>query len=119
MEDKQLIEAARRAGILDSFINMADEVETVSDDTRIALLAAMGRDLQDVEDVTPVPPVKVFTAGKKVLITPAGSGEFTWQLTLENGDQTQGETHSGNLINFTVSLPTGYHQLTLSQNGQA
>src|SRR5471032_3534215 len=119
MEDKQLIEAARRAGILDSFINMADEVETVSDDTRIALLAAMGRDPQDVEDVTPVPPVKVFTAGKKVLITPAGSGEFTWQLTLENGDQTQGETHSGNLINFTVSLPTGYHQLTLSQNGQA
>ena len=118
MEDKQLIEAARRAGILDSFINMADEVETVSDDTRIALLAAMGRDPQDVEDVTPVPPVKVFTAGKKVLITPAGSGEFTWQLTLENGDQTQGETHSGNLINFTVSLPTGYHQLTLSQNGQ-
>lgn len=89
MEDKQLIEAARRAGILDSFINMADEVETVSDDTRIALLAAMGRDPQDVEDVTPVPPVKVFTAGKKVLITPAGSGEFTWQLTLENGDQTQ------------------------------
>lgn len=43
MEDKQLVAAARRAGIVDSFINMTDDVETVSDDTRTALLAAMGR----------------------------------------------------------------------------
>lgn len=65
MENKQLAEAARRAGIVDSFINMTDDVEIVSDDTRVALLAAMGRDPAYVPEVTPVPPVKVFTQGKK------------------------------------------------------
>ncbi|MBU9852896.1 4-alpha-glucanotransferase [Rahnella aceris] len=116
MEDKQLAEAARRAGIVDSFINMTDDVETVSDDTRVALLAAMGRDPADVPEITPVPPVKVFTQGKKVLLTPEGSGAFQWQLTQENGSQTQGEILTGNVLNLGAALPAGYHQLTLSQN---
>ncbi len=117
MEDKQLVEAARRAGILDSFINMTDDVETVSDDTRAALLAAMGRDPADEEDVTPVPPVKVFTQGQKILLTPEGSGAFRWQLTQENGAQSQGDLAPGNALNLGAALPAGYHQLTLSQNG--
>lgn len=116
MEDKQLAEAAHRAGIVDSFINMTDDVETVSDDTRVALLAAMGRDPADVPEITPVPPVKVFTQGKKVLLTPEGSGAFQWQLTQENGSETQGEILTGNVLNLGAALPAGYHQLTLSQN---
>ncbi|THD44565.1 4-alpha-glucanotransferase, partial [Enterobacteriaceae bacterium ML5] len=119
MEDKQLVEAARRAGILDSFINMADDVETVSDDTRAALLAAMGRDPADEEDVTPVPPVKVFTQGQKILLTPEGSGAFRWHLTQENGAQSQGDLAPGNALNLGAALPAGYHQLTLSQNDNA
>lgn len=118
MEDKQLVEAARRAGILDSFINMADEVESVSDDTRAALLAAMGRDPAETAQTTPLPPVKMFTEGKKVLLTPEGSGAFEWQLTLEKGDQTRGEIHEGDVLNLSASLPAGYHQLTFSQAGQ-
>ncbi|RJT32031.1 4-alpha-glucanotransferase [Rahnella woolbedingensis] len=117
MEDKQLVEAARRAGILDSFINMTDDVETVSDDTRAALLTAMGRDPTDAPEVTPVPPVKVFTQGKKVLLTPDVSGAFNWQLTWENGEQSQGEIQTGEALNLGAALPAGYHQLTLAQNG--
>lgn len=116
MEDKQLVEAARRAGILDSFINMTDDVETVSDDTRAALLAAMGRDPTSVPEVTPVPPVKVFTQGKKVLLTPEVSGAFSWQLIRENGEQSQGEIQAGKVLNLGAALPAGYHQLTLAQN---
>ena len=117
MEDKQLVAAARRAGIVDSFINMTDDVETVSDDTRAALLAAMGRDPADVPEITPVPPVKVFTQGKKVLLMPEGSGAFQWQLTQENGSQTHGDIPAGQALNLGAALPAGYHQLTLSQNG--
>ncbi|WP_439291914.1 MULTISPECIES: 4-alpha-glucanotransferase [Rahnella] len=117
MEDKQLVAAARRAGIVDSFINMTDDVETVSDDTRTALLAAMGRDPADVPEITPVPPVKVFTQGKKVLLTPEGAGAFSWQLTQENGSQTHGDIPAGQALNLGAALPAGYHQLTLSQNG--
>ncbi|MBF7996710.1 4-alpha-glucanotransferase [Rahnella laticis] len=118
MEDKQLVEAARRAGILDSFINMSDEVETVSNETRVSLLAAMGRDPEDVPEVMPLPAVKVFTEGKKVLLTPEGSGAFGWLFTLENGDQTEGTVEVGKVLNLSAGLPTGYHQLTLSQNGK-
>ena len=118
MEDKQLVEAARRAGIVDSFINMTDEVETVSDDTRIALLAAMGRGVADVPEITPVPPVKVFITGKKIRLTPEGSGAFQWQLTQENGRQTHGDLPAGQALNLGATLPAGYHQLTLSQNGK-
>jgi 4-alpha-glucanotransferase len=117
MEDKQLVEAARRAGILDSFINMTDDVETVSDDTRAALLAAMGRDPADVPEIMPVPPVKVFTQGKKVLLTPEGAGAYSWQLTQESGSQTHGDILAGKALNLGAALPEGYHQLTLSQNG--
>lgn len=117
MEDKQLVAAARRAGIVDSFINMTDDVETVSDNTRAALLAAMGRDPADMPEITPVPPVKVFTQGKKVLLTPEGSGAFQWQLTQENGSQTHGDIPAGQALNLGAALPAGYHQLTLSQNG--
>ena len=117
MEDKQLVAAARRAGIVDSFINMTDDVETVSDDTRTALLAAMGRDPADVPEITPVPPVKVFTQGKKVLLTPEGAGAFSWQLTQENGSQTHGDIPAGQALNLGAALPAGYHQLTLWQNG--
>jgi 4-alpha-glucanotransferase len=116
MEDKQLVEAARRAGILDSFINMTDDVETVSDDTRAALLAAMGRDQTGVPDVKPVPPVKVFTQGKKVFLTPEVSGAFSWQLTQENGEQSQGDIQAGKMLNLGAALPAGYHQLTLARN---
>ncbi len=94
MEDKQLVAAARRAGIVDSFINMTDDVETVSDDTRAALLAAMGRDPADVPEITPVPPVKVFTQGKKVLLTPEGAGAF--QLATDAGKrQSDAWRHPG------------------------
>ncbi|MCX2944502.1 4-alpha-glucanotransferase, partial [Rahnella perminowiae] len=117
MENKQLAEAARRAGIVDSFINMTDDVEIVSDDTRVALLAAMGRDPAYVPEVTPVPPVKVFTQGKKVLVTPEVSGVFSWQLTQENDSQTQGEIAAGKALDLGALLPAGYHLLTLSQNG--
>lgn len=52
-----------------------------------------------------------------MLVTPEVSGVFSWQLTQENGSQTQGEIAAGKALDLGVLLPAGYHLLTLSQNG--
>ena len=70
MEGKQLEHAAQQAGIVDSFINMQDEVQSVSDETKLALLSAMGRAEPDLGSASPLPAVLVFRQQQKVELTP-------------------------------------------------
>src|SRR5471032_703822 len=91
MEGKQLELAAQQAGIVDSFINMQDEVQSVSDETKQALLSAMGRAEPDQGAASPLPAVRVFYQHQRVELDPQYSADLHWQLTLENGDVSCGE----------------------------
>ncbi|MGV8926974.1 MAG: 4-alpha-glucanotransferase [Ewingella sp.] len=113
MEGKQLEQAAQQAGILDSFINMRDEVQSVSDDTKQALLAAMGRDEVSHEEALPLPFVRVFYQGTAGVVAPEGGHVFRWQLTQENGDLSEGKLAAGTTLRLPADLPVGYHHLTL------
>lgn len=113
MEGKQLEQAAQQAGIVDSFINMRDEVQSVSDDTKQALLAAMGRGEVSQEETLPLPFVKVFYQDSPVVLTPQGGQAFRWQLTQENGDLAEGTLVAGAKLRLPADLPVGYHHLTL------
>jgi len=117
MQGEELEQAAKRAGILDSFINMVDEVQTVSPQTQQALLEAMGRDEQEPE-TGPLPPVKVFMAGETLRFIPQGEGQYHWQLTLENGDTSAGEGIFGEPLELGRCAVLGYHQLTLTWQQQ-
>ncbi|MCC3720380.1 4-alpha-glucanotransferase [Rouxiella badensis] len=112
MRGEQLELAAKRAGILDSFINMVDEVQSVSAETKQALLEAMGRDEQE-PDVGPLSHVKVFIVGEPVDLSPRGEGQYRWQLTLENGDISEGTGIFGESLELGDDYMTGYHHLTL------
>ncbi len=118
MQGDELELAAKRAGILDSFINMVDEEQTISDETRQALLEAMGRDEQE-PDTGPLPWVKVFSRGEAVNLTPRGNGAYQWRFTLENGDGFEGSGTFGELLELGDDLKLGYHQLTLSWKKQS
>jgi len=117
MQGEELEQAAKRAGILDSFINMLDEVQTVSSHTQQALLEAMGRDEQEPE-TGPLPLVKVFLAGERLSFIPQGEGQYQWQLTLENGDISVGEGTFGEPLELSRDTVLGYHQLTLTWQRQ-
>ena len=117
MQGDELELAAKRAGILDSFINMFGKEQTVSDETKRALLEAMGRDEQ-VPEAGPLPSVKVFTAQRPISLTPRGKGNYHWQLTLENGTKREGEAKFGQPLELGDDLILGYHQLTLSWKKQ-
>ncbi|MDN5681109.1 MAG: 4-alpha-glucanotransferase, partial [Ewingella sp.] len=114
MEGKQLEHAAQQAGIVDSFINMQDEVQSVSDETKQALLSAMGRAEPDLGSASPLPAVLVFHEHQPVELAPQYSSDLHWQLTLENGDVSSGEHVAKQPLRLPNNLPTGYHQLTLS-----
>jgi len=114
MEGEQLEQAAEQAGILDSFINMREEVQSVSALTKQALLAAMGRGEEVPSSAAPLPAVLVFVQANPVVISPKGKRVFDWQLTLENGDISSGKLAVGKALHLPKDLPTGYHQLSLT-----
>lgn len=117
MESKRLDSAAQAAGIGLSYINAHGKPQSIGADTKRRLLDAMHK--PDAKaSVAPVPNVKVFTAGKKMPLTVEGRGEFSWQLTTEDGDQYKGHATGGKALNLPAKLPEGYHTLTLTQDGQ-
>jgi len=117
MDGEQLEQAAQRAGILGSFINMVDEVQLVSPESKKALLQVMGRD-GPAPAPAALPPVIVFITGQSLTLTPQGEGTFQWQLTLENGDITLGGGRWGQPLTLGDECPLGYHQLTLRDGQQ-
>lgn len=111
----KLDQAAHDAGIALHFINAKGEPETLSDDTKRALLAVMDT---PTGKAPPLPPVQVFTLRSKRQLTPQGSGTFAWQLETEQGKQHSGEVAGGEVLTLPPRLPQGYHQLTLRKGRQ-
>lgn len=115
MESKRLDSAAQAAGISLSYINAHGKPQSIGADTKRRLLDAMHKTDAKASGM-PVPNVKVFTAGKKMLLTVEGRGEFSWLLTTEEGHQHKGHATGGKTFNLPAKLPEGYHSLTLTQN---
>ncbi|MAE91032.1 MAG: 4-alpha-glucanotransferase [Pelagibaca sp.] len=77
---------AAKAGIIPEFRDLSGDIQVASEETKAALLAAMG--LEDAPDrPEPVlPRWHVCEPGEPVGLVPAGA----WQLTREDGSQTEG-----------------------------
>ena len=121
MDSLSLAQAAERAGISASYINMQGEQQAISSETQQQLLAAMGGE-QAVHkrqtEEAPVPNVKVFTFGSPVELFIAGFGKYHWQLQTENGVLSQGDISSQTSLMLADSLAQGYHCLVLTQGEQ-
>lgn len=109
MKNGNLDQAARDAGIAVDFINAKGEAETISDETKRALLAVM----ETPKGTLPLPPVQVFTVRDKRRLSVEGSGEFLWTLETEGGKTFSGSVQGGEVLILPPRLAQGYHQLTL------
>lgn len=117
MESKRLDSAAQAAGISLSYINAHGKPQSIGAETKRRLLDAM-HNTGAKASASPVPNVKVFTAGKKMSLTVEGRGEFSWQLTTEAGQVHTGHATGGKRFTLPAKLPEGYHTLTLTQNAK-
>ncbi|EGJ80739.1 4-alpha-glucanotransferase domain protein [Shigella flexneri K-304] len=118
MESKRLDNAALAAGISPNYINAHGKPQSISAETKRRLLDAMHQRTATKVAVTPVPNVMVYTSGKKMPMVVEGSGEYSWQLTTEEGTQYKGHVTGGKAFNLPTKLPEGYHTLTLTQDDQ-
>lgn len=96
MDSKRLDNAALAAGISPSYINAHGKPQSIGAETKRRLLDAMHK-AQPVAKaaVSPVPVVKVYTHGKKMALPIDGKGEFSWELTTEEGQQHSGHATGG------------------------
>lgn len=86
METQRLDNAALAAGISPDYINAHGKPQSIAAATKKRLLDAMHRTTAATKvAVDPLPAVKVFTHGKKMSLPVAGSGEYQWILTTEEG----------------------------------
>ncbi|MCK1066931.1 4-alpha-glucanotransferase [Pluralibacter gergoviae] len=115
MESKRLEKAAQAAGISPSYINAHGKPQSISADTTRRLLEAMHR---ESAAAGPVPNVQVFIRGKTMTLPVAGSGDYRWMLTTEEGGQHQGNIAGGKALALPKRLPEGYHTLTLTRDGE-
>ncbi|MCG8156975.1 4-alpha-glucanotransferase [Brenneria goodwinii] len=104
--------AIQSMGIAETYTDAYGNEHIVDASIRDRLLAMM--DISGSGD-TPLPPVKVFLQGRDAVIKLAGSGEFHWTLTYENGGQVQGKATGGANLTLPAELPLGYHHITLEQ----
>ncbi len=124
LDPKLLSQLARRSGVETAYSDVTGRSHDVSIETLCAVLGAMGHrftsdaELRDVvEDVSAtadrhlVPEVIVATDGA---IRVPVKGRFEWQLSLENGEQRQGE---GADSLHATPLESGIHELTVSSRG--
>lgn len=119
MDRKVIDQAAAQAGIAADYINAHGQQQAIAEDTKRRLLDAMGRSASPQEPaVTPLPAVKVFYQGAPVALPLAGSGEYQWTLLREDGGRQQGRASARKTFTLPAELPTGYHQLTLTQGEQ-
>jgi len=119
MESKRLDAAALAAGISPHYINAHGKPQSIGGETKQRLLDAMHRPTAPKKGaVPPVPPVKVFTHGKKMPLPVEGSGEYTWRLITEEGREYTGQATGGKALNLPAKLPEGYHQLEIGKAKQ-
>jgi 4-alpha-glucanotransferase len=146
-----LNELAERMGIEPEFRNARGEMVRASAETKRSLLAAMGVQtadeaatraaldaLEHAEWGRPLPPVAVLHADAAPLAVeialPAGTGELTWRLTLEEGGEHAGRAEFAQLpllaeccldgqqlqrrhLALGGDVPWGYHRLSLEPGG--
>ncbi len=117
MDSKRLDNAALEAGISPNYINAHGKPQAIPADTKQRLLDAMSRTttLKKVA-VTPVANVLVFTSGTRMAAVLEGNGDYSWQLTTEDGKQHKGHALAGKKLILPAALAEGYHDLTVSQN---
>lgn len=115
MSLNKLDQAAEAAGIALRFVNARGEKETISDETKEALLAVMEA---PAGKAPPVPPVQVFVARARRELAVGGKGEFAWQLTTEQGKSHSGTVQGGEVLTLPPRLTQGYHQLSLRKGRQ-
>lgn len=119
MERKRIDQAAARAGIAADYINAHGTRQAIAQETKRKLLDAMSRTVVPVADA-PLPVVKVFYQDSPIVLPLAGSGEYHWELIREDGSRLQGRASARKTLTLPAGeLPTGYHQLTLSQGDKA
>lgn len=115
MESKRLADAALAAGISPNYINAHGKPQSIGADTKRRLLNAMHPAAAKKAAAAPVPQVKVLIHGKRLSLPIEGSGEFSWELTTETGEQHQGTFRDKKRLTLPASLAEGYHTLTLRQ----
>ncbi|HWY24890.1 MAG TPA: malto-oligosyltrehalose trehalohydrolase, partial [Nevskia sp.] len=147
-----LDELAERMGIEREFRNARGETVCANAETKRSLLGAMGVEAADeahaqaalealdrAEWLRPLRPVEVVRADTRPsavkLVLPAGTGEITWRLTMEDGAERAGRLEFDRLdlvdgrsldgrklqrrqLMLDGDLPWGYHHLTI-QPGNA
>lgn len=118
MDNKALEQAAREAGIASGFINAHGKQQETAPETRQKLLDAMNFSHRPVAEFSPVPGVRVFTAGGRLALPISGNGEYQWQLKQESGTSQQGRISGEMTLVLPGKIPAGYHQLTLSRGEQ-
>lgn len=115
MESKRLDSAALAAGIGPHYINAHGKPQSIGAETKRRLLDAMHLTSAPKAVAAPLPPVVVYTHGKKMPLEITGSGAFEWALIAEEGQQHKGHTEGGKKLILPAKLPEGYHTLTLKQ----
>ncbi|KGD74762.1 4-alpha-glucanotransferase [Tatumella morbirosei] len=118
MDNKALEQAAREAGISSGFINAHGKQQETAPETRQKLLDAMNFSHRPVPEFSPVPGVRVFTAGGRLALPVSGNGEYQWLLQQENVTRQQGRISGEMTLVLPGKIPAGYHQLTLSRDEQ-
>lgn len=119
MERKRLDSAALAAGISPNYINAHGKPQDIPAETKLRLLEAMNRTVVPKEVPTPLPVVQVFTAGQRMQLALEGEGEFSWQLTTEEGYVHHGHASGGKKLSLPTKLPEGYHSLVVTQQKQS
>ena len=123
---------ARHLGILSSYLDVDGRRHTTSDDTRVAIMHAMGVDAGDdaaarveldrraaEQRARLLDPVAVLTAGEPwaLPVRSRGRGEWHATLALEDGTvhalQGTASARRGSIA-LPGTLPMGYHELRLS-----
>ncbi len=116
MDSKRLDNAALEAGISPNYINAHGKPQAIPADTKQRLLEAMSRTATVKKvAVTPVANVLVFTSGTRMATLLEGNGDYSWQLTTEDGKQHKGHALAGKKLALPAALSEGYHDLTVSQ----
>ncbi len=141
MDINILKKAAQIAGLSDSYTNAWGDEAKVEEEVLIKLLNALGYNTKDdtsllasierKQKAQVLAPVIVLQESKQLEVTlnlgkTVRLSDFSWTLTLENGEVLQGvvesqvvcdsrETDGKVRFRLIDSLPFGYHQLTLSR----
>ena len=147
---RPLIRLAQMVGLATSYVGMTNDYHEISDDVLVALLAALGIDASDDDAIDAsiirilderhrrlVAPTVLHIAGKadQVLVNTGIMQVPSATLTLENGEEYQGELEQGAgdgsqayevdghfvataSITIPADVPIGYHTLHVTVGGR-